>query len=211
MDQLGLRLGIFGGTFDPPHLGHLILASEAAEQLRLDKVLWVITPDPPHKRRQAVSPLAVRLALLETALSGEARFEISRVDVDRPGPQYAVDTLQLLSVQYPDAALYYLIGGDSLHDLPTWYAPDRLLTYIAGLGVMRRPDDRIDLERLDQRLPGLVARLCFIDAPLLEISSRDLRERIRAGRSARYYLPQAVWDRIQDLKLYRDIEDLAQN
>lgn len=197
-----MRLGIFGGTFDPPHLGHLILASEAAGQLHLDKVLWVITPDPPHKHNQAVSPLAVRLALLEAALQGEPLFEISRVDLDRPGPQYAVDTLNLLAGQYPGSALYYLIGGDSLHDLPGWYAPERLIALTAGLGVMRRPGDRIDLERLERLLPGISAKVCSIDAPLLEISSRDLRERIRSGRHARHFLPKAVWELIVKNNFY---------
>jgi nicotinate-nucleotide adenylyltransferase len=200
--ELAVRLGIFGGTFDPPHLGHLILASEAAEQLHLDTVLWVITPDPPHKQFQAVSPLPVRLALLEAALSDEPLFEISRVDLDRPGPQYAVDTLQLLAELYPGSELYYLIGGDSLHDLPGWYAPERLIALTTGLGVMRRPGDRIDMERLERLLPGIAAKLCFIDAPLLEISSRDLRERIRSGRHARHFLSEAVWNLIQKNKTY---------
>ena len=197
-----MRLGIFGGTFDPPHLGHLILASEAAEKLRLDRVLWVITPDPPHKPTSIVSPLAMRLELLQAALQDEPLFEVSRVDLDRPGPQYAVDTLRLLAEQYPGSPLYYLIGGDSLHDLPAWYAPERLIAFTAGIGVMRRPGDRVNLERLEERLPGISAKLCFIDAPLLEISSRDLRERIRSGRPARHFLPEAVWNLISKNRFY---------
>lgn len=202
MDKLTVRLGVFGGTFDPPHLGHLVLASEAAAQLGLDKVLWVITPDPPHKMHQVISPLALRLALLEAVLQGEPGFEISRVDLERPAPQYAVDTLRLLSDQCPGSQLYYLIGGDSLHDLPSWYAPDRLIALTAGLGVMRRPGDQIDLASLERRLPGLSAKLHYIDAPLLEISSRDLRERIRAGRPARHLMPPKVWELIQAGHLY---------
>ena len=198
-----MRCGVFGGTFDPPHLGHLILAAEAADQLCLEKILWVITPDPPHKRAQGVTLLNVRLELLEAALQGEPRWEISRVDIDRPGPQYAADTLTLLAQENPDAQLIYLIGGDSLHDLPAWYAPERLLSTAAGIGVMRRPGVRVDLEQLDRRMPGLKAKLQWVDSPLLEISSRDLRERIHTGRHYRHFLPEAVWELIETRKLYR--------
>ncbi|MCX8025419.1 MAG: adenylyltransferase/cytidyltransferase family protein, partial [Thermanaerothrix sp.] len=90
------RLGIFGGTFDPPHVGHLILASEAADQLHLDRVLWVLTPDPPHKRGQPITPLAIRLKLVMAAIQEDPLFELSRVEIDRPGPHYAVDTLRIL-------------------------------------------------------------------------------------------------------------------
>jgi nicotinate-nucleotide adenylyltransferase len=192
-----VRLGVFGGTFDPPHLGHLILAAEAADQLQLDKVLWVITPDPPHKQFQALRPVDVRLKLLNAAIGCEPGFEISLVDLARPGPQYAVDTLAILTEQNPAAAIYYLIGGDSLHDLPTWYEPERLLALVAGLGVMRRPGDTIDLAALNLQLPGLQSKINLIESPLLDISSRDLRERIRTGRHFRHFLPTAVWKLIQ--------------
>jgi nicotinate-nucleotide adenylyltransferase len=198
------RLGIYGGTFDPPHLGHLILAAEAAEALQLDQVLWVITPDPPHKLNQSVSPLEVRLRLLQAALEGEARFAISRVDIDRPGPQYAADTLRLLKEQNPQAELFYLMGGDSLHDLPDWHQPAQLVSLASGLGVMRRPHVEVDLNTLEKRLPGTREKLCFIDAPLLDISSRDLRLRIQTGRPYRYFLPEPVWRMIEAQNLYRD-------
>jgi nicotinate-nucleotide adenylyltransferase len=196
-------MGVFGGTFDPPHLGHLILAAEAADQLQLNKVLWVITPDPPHKQGQVLRPVEVRLKLLDAAIRCEPKFEISRVDILRPGPQYAVDTLALLSAQNQGSQLFYLIGGDSLHDLPNWYAPERLLAQIAGLGVMRRPGDSVDLQALNQKLSGLQEKVCFIDSPLLDISSRDLRERILSGRHFRHFLPQAVWELIQANQYYR--------
>lgn len=198
-----MRLGVFGGTFDPPHLGHLILAAEAADQLQLDRVLWVITADPPHKQSQNIRPVDVRLILLDAAIRSQPQFEISLVDIARPGPQYAVDTIALLASLNPDAELYYLIGGDSLRDLPTWYAPERLLTQIAGLGVMRRPGDALNLDELNQQLPGLAQKVRFIDSPLLDISSSDLRERIRSGRHYRNFLPQAVWDLIQANHYYR--------
>jgi len=191
-----MRLGVFGGTFDPPHLGHLILAAEAADQLQLDKVLWVITPDPPHKQGAQISPLEVRLRMLQAALNDDARFSISRVDIDRPGPQYAVDTVQIIKQQYPGSQLYYLLGGDSLRDLPKWHAPQRLLATVDGVGVMHRPGDRVDL--------GGGNRACFVDAPLLEIASHDIREAVRNGRHFRYFLPDAVYQIVHELKLYID-------
>ncbi len=197
------RLGIFGGTFDPPHVGHLILAAEACDQLELDRVLWVITPDPPHKLDLHISPLDVRLRMLQAALDDDPRFVISRVDIDRPGPQYAADTVQIIKTQNPGSQLYYLLGGDSLHDLPKWHAPQRLLATVDGVGVMRRPGDRVDMGGLERYLPGIGTRVCFVESPLLEIASRDIRERAADGRHFRYFLPDAVYQIILELGLYR--------
>jgi nicotinate-nucleotide adenylyltransferase len=200
-----VNLGIFGGTFDPPHLGHLILAAEAADQLHLDRVLWVITPDPPHKIGQQISPLAQRLELLEAALRDKPGFTISRVDIDRPGPQYAADTVSILRDVYPDSALYYLLGGDSLRDLPVWYSPQRFLDCLDGLGVMRRPEDQLDLDGLEKALPGTRARVHFVQTPLIDISSRDIRERIQKGRHFGYFLPDAVRRLIEVKGYYRGV------
>jgi nicotinate-nucleotide adenylyltransferase len=197
-----MRLGIFGGTFDPPHIGHLILACEALSQLQLDRLLWVLTPDPPHKQNRSVSSLEQRLALVEAALAQDDSFELSRVEIDRPAPHFAADTIELLQAQYPDASLIYLIGGDSLRDLPTWREPQRFLRNVAGLGVMRRPGDRVNLAKLEKALPGLCDKLQMIDAPLLEIASSDLRLRIASGRPYRYYLPPAVYQLIIDRGYY---------
>jgi len=164
-----MRIGIFGGTFDPPHVGHLILTAEALEQLALDRLLWVLTPDPPHKRGTIVSPLEARLRMVSAAIEGNPAFEISRIEIDRPGPQFAYETVQLLADQFPGDRLYYLIGGDSLRDLPTWRNPQDLLAVVAALGVMRRPRTRINFERLEEAIPGISAKTIFIDAPLLDI------------------------------------------
>ena len=196
------RLGVFGGTFDPPHLGHLILAAEALEQLKLDRLLWVLTSAPPHKQNQAVSPLAVRLELLQALLGSNPMFELSRVDIDRPAPHYAADTVQILAGQYPGAELFYLMGGDSLRDLPAWFHPEIFVGACRGLGVMRRPGDNIDLARLESRLPGVGGKIHFIDSPLLEISSKQIRERIYGGHTYRYYLPEAVFKLIDQKRLY---------
>jgi nicotinate-nucleotide adenylyltransferase len=197
-----MRIGIFGGTFDPPHVGHQILADEAVAQLNLDRLLWVLTPDPPHKQGQMITGLDCRLEMVKAATANNSAFELSRVDIDRHGPHYAVDTVQIIKEQFPSAELFYIIGGDSLHDLPSWYHPQQLLAEVDGLAVMHRPGDQIDLRLLEEKLPGIGAKIRYIDAPLLEISSRQIRERISAGEGYRYYLPPAVLTIIQRENLY---------
>lgn len=196
-----MKLGIFGGTFDPPHLGHLILGAEALNQLRLERLLWLLTPQPPHKPGQEISPLAARLEMLTLALADEPRFEISRVEIDRPGPHYTIESLRLIQAQFPAAELTFLMGGDSLRDLPGWREPAAILA-ACRLGVMRRPGDQIDLRALEARLPGLSRRVDFLDAPLLEISSREIRQRARENAAWRYYLPPKVYDYLQQNPLY---------
>ncbi|HSV86280.1 MAG TPA: nicotinate-nucleotide adenylyltransferase [Levilinea sp.] len=198
-----MRLGVFGGTFDPPHIGHLILAAEASSQLELDRLLWVLTPYPPHKQNQSVSLLEQRLVLVQAVLAQDETFELSQVEIERPAPHFAVDTVELLQAQYPGASLIYLIGGDSLRDLPTWREPQRFMRNVAGLGVMRRPGDQVELDQLEAALPGLRKKLLVIRAPLLEISSSDLRQRIASGRPFRYYLAPAVYDLIVQRGYYR--------
>ena len=199
-----MRLGVFGGTFDPPHLGHLILAAEAYAQLGLERVLWVLTPNPPHKEDQPVTPLTDRLDLLAAALDDDPSFELSRVDVDRPAPHYAVDTLDLLRAQLPQARLVYLMGGDSLSDLPLWHRPTEFLRACDEIGVMLRPGHAMDLDVMDARLPGLRSRARLVRAPLLEISSSDLRRRIAQGQPYRYLLPEAVYQLITSRRLYQE-------
>jgi nicotinate-nucleotide adenylyltransferase len=197
------RLAFFGGTFDPPHLGHLILAAEAQAQLGLEQVHFVLTADPPHKRGRRISPAGQRLTLLQAALKDQPLFAVSRVEIERPGPHFTVDTMQLLSKQFPRKELVYLVGGDSLRDLPKWERPAEFLRSIDALGVMRRPASRIDLNSLEKKLPGLSKKVEFIDAPLLEISSSEIRQRIKAGGHYQYFLPPAVFKLIQSKKLYR--------
>ena len=197
-----MRVGVFGGTFDPPHLGHLILAAEALYQLRLDRLLWVLTQDPPHKHGHMIRPWEERFEMVRLEIDEDPAFELSRVDIDRPGPHYAVDTMSILAQQIPGAELFYLIGGDSLCDLPTWHEPRRFLQSCAGLGVMPRPGDSINLDALESVLPGISARVHFITTPLLEISSTDIRQRITDGRPFRYYLTPLVYQYIRKTNLY---------
>jgi nicotinate-nucleotide adenylyltransferase len=196
------RLGIFGGTFDPPHVGHLILAEIALAALELDRLLWVLTPDPPHKQGRLISPLVQRLELLHAALAGDDRFELSRIDIDRPPPHYALDTVRLLRENYPDAQLIYLMGGDSLRDLPTWHQPQKFVLACDEIGVMRRPGAVFDLTSLAKQLPGLSQRVRFVEAPLIEIAASDIRRRVAAGLPYRYFLPEKVYQLIKSNGLY---------
>ena len=196
------RLGIFGGTFDPPHIGHLILAAEAYQQLALDKLLWVLTPDPPHKQNMEITSLAHRLDMIQAAISGDANFELSTVDIDRPGPHYAVDTVKILKEQQPGMDWIYIMGGDSLRDLPTWRAPKELVNMVSALGVMLRPGVKIDLPLIESKIPGVSAKVIYINSPLLDISASDIRQRVGNEQSFRYLVPPGVYQIIYELGLY---------
>ena len=197
------RLGIFGGTFDPPHIGHLALAAEACHQLQFERLLWMLTPTSPLKRGQDITPVEHRQAMLERAIAGNPDFELSRIELDHPGPYYTVDTMRRFADLNPSAKLILLIGGDSLRDLPRWHRPTDLVTACYEIGVFRRPGDSVNLLALEQQVPGTQARVRYIDAPLLEISSSDIRRRIRAGLPFRYFLSHSVYEYIQENNLYR--------
>ena len=197
------RIGIFGGTFDPPHLGHLILASEAHVQLKLTRLLWVLTPVPPHKMNRPISSLDDRLAMVKLALSDERSFELSNIEIERPGPHYTLDTIGVFSKLYPNDDLILLLGGDSLRDLPTWHRPADLVAACHQIGVMRRPGDSIDMDKLEAKIPGLKAKVKFVEAPLLEIASSEIRQRAARGLPFRYYLLPAVYQYIQKQNLYK--------
>jgi nicotinate-nucleotide adenylyltransferase len=199
-----LRVGLLGGSFDPVHIGHLILAEEARGQLDLSQVYFVPAADPPHKRNRRLAPVQHRINMLELALRGNKQFAISRVDVDRPGPHYTVDLVQLVRRQLPPGAeLFFLMGFDSLRDLPTWREPSRLIA-TAQLVALTRPDIPIDWEHLESNLPGVRERVIILDMPELEIASNDLRERVRRGRSIRYQVPDCVREYIKDHHLYSE-------
>lgn len=196
------KIGIFGGTFDPPHIAHLVLASEACTQLSLDRLLWVLTPMPPHKGGQSITETSQRLEMVRRAIKADSHFELSTVELDRPGPQYAVDTVREIQRANPGAELTYLFGEDSLRDILTWHDPGTFISYCHYLGVMRRPGVQVDLNELEKHLRGLTGKIRWLECPLLEIASRAIRERIRDGRPFRYFLPENVYKYIVDQKLY---------
>jgi nicotinate-nucleotide adenylyltransferase len=206
------RLGLLGGTFDPPHYGHLLLADTARAQLRLQRVLFAPAGQPPHKPKNQPSPVAHRLAMVQAALdeAGKATFLLSRVDVDRPGPHYTVDTLELLHAQYPAAQVWLIVGADSLADLPHWRDPARI-TALARLAVLARPGYEPHLERLAAQLfpgddatppPDLRQSIEWLPGPSLDLSSSALRQRARQGLPLRYLTPGSVQAYIHQHGLY---------
>lgn len=204
--KLHERVGLFGGTFDPPHVGHLILASEAKSQLELTRVLWTVTPDPPHKQDQPITSLEHRLAMVQLAIQDNPSFELSKIELERPGPHYTVDTIRLLAEQNPEAEIVPIIGGDSLQDLPTWHRPQEILYAAHWVGVMRRPGEETNLQALERELPGISSKVHYVDAPLLEIASREIRDRVAEGKPFRYYLPLPVYKYINEHHLYQQTE-----
>lgn len=202
-DNHKMRLGILGGTFDPIHIGHLILAEEAWYQLGLEKVLLVPAGDPPHKRDRRLTPVKHRVAMIELAIADNPHLELSRVDVDRPGPHYTVDMVRLHLERYgPGTDLYFLMGLDSLADLPNWHEPKRLVE-LCNLVALSRPDSGFDWDTLEERLPAVRWRVIFLPMPELQISSQMLQQRVRQGRPLRYQVLPAVEQYIQDHCLYQ--------
>lgn len=197
------KIGYFGGTFDPPHIGHLALASEAAYQFELSRLYWGLTPDPPHKQEQAITPLAHRLEMLKLLAAENPLFEISYLEINRPGPHYTIDTIQLLKQQEPDAEIILLIGDDSLLDLPAWRRPLDLIVAVSKIGVMRRVGDSPDYSALYERIPGLADKVDFIDALVQPISSREIRQRVEESGVYRCYTLPSVADYIEEHNLYR--------
>ncbi len=199
-------LGILGGTFDPPHYGHLALAENARVRLRLDCVLFVLAGQPPHKPERPITPARHRAALVEMAIADNPAFAISRVDLDRPGPHYTVEMLALLQRKHPQAEMFFLIGGDSLAQFLTWCDPAGIVRQ-ARLAVMARPGYEPDLDALGQSVPGIRERLVWLDAPHLDISSSDLRRRVRAGLPLRYLVPPPVESYIRKHRLYEALPE----
>ncbi len=198
-----LRLGVLGGTFDPPHVGHLILAEEARTRLQLEKVLFVPAGDPWRKGGQEVTPAQHRLAMVRLLLASDPYFEVSTLEVEREGPSYTVDTLESLHQQYGlELELYFILGEDALHDLPSWKESARIIS-LAWLAVAPRPVERgTATAHLQATVPGLSERIVPLPMPIIDISSTSLRERARAGLSLRYLVPLGVEEYIRRHGLY---------
>lgn len=185
-----MRLGVFGGTFDPVHVGHLAIARAALEAVPLDRVLFVPARRSPLKERGPFASEADRLAMLETAISDEPRFSLSHAELEREGPSYTVETLERLA---GDDELFLILGSDALADFPRWKDPERIARLVTLL-VADRPGTPV---------PAADAPVRMFDAPRLDISSRELRARVARGRSLRYLVPEAAWRHIEARGLYR--------
>lgn len=198
------KLAVFGGTFDPVHVGHLIIAEIMRHHLNLEQVIFLPAGRPPHKPGQVLSADADRLAMLKLAIADTDAFTISTIDLDRPGASYTADTLRVLQEQAGhDHVLHFLMGQDSLRDFPTWHRPD-LIAQRARLVVALRPGVSVSVEQAEEAVPATRGRIQLVPVPLIGISSRELRTAIRSGGPFRYQVLPAVADYIEDRSLYRD-------
>jgi nicotinate-nucleotide adenylyltransferase len=203
------RIGILGGTFDPVHYGHLVIAEEVYATLELTKVVFVPAGQPPHKTNVEITAAQHRLNMLQLAIASNPHFSISRVDMERPGPSYTVDMLRLLHEQWGEQTeLYFIIGSDSLEDLLIWHNPSGILEQLTYLVAVRRPgysESQAFYDRLEARLPGIKQKLLVVDTPQFDTSSSDLRKRVAEGRPITYQTPETVESYIVQYGLYRTI------
>ena len=202
-----MRIGVFGGSFDPVHYGHLILAEQCREQAQLDEVWFVPSARHPLKTNRTPTSFEQRVAMLQLAIAGQQNFRIETLENDRPGPSYTADTLDELHRRHPDNELFLLLGSDTLAELPQWHEPDRIIKR-ATIVVMERRGTQAaeDSETLKQSLAlptEMTVRLQFVDVPAIDIASRDIRQRIQDGCSVRFMLPSAVEDYISKNQLYK--------
>ncbi len=199
-----MRIGIFGGTFDPVHLGHLILAEQCRDQAGLDEVWFLPSYHPPHKARPELTRFEQRCDMLELATAGHPAFRIERIEKELPPPSYTAATLTELRRRHPDHEFFLLIGADSLPDLPGWFEPLRVVSQ-AGLIVAPRPGVMLwTAERLATALGVEVGavRLRYVACPMIDIASRELRRAVADRMSIRYMVPRAVEEFIRERKLY---------
>ncbi len=194
------RIGVLGGTFDPIHYGHLAAAEEARAKLSLREVVFVVAGLPPHKLGEEITPAEDRYAMVELAISSNPHFSLSRIDMDRPGPSYTVDTIALLRQKWTEE-IYFIMGMDSLMEIDTWHEPQRLIQ-LCRLVAVERPGYEPDLERLEETIPGITARTEIIDMPEVDISSTDLQRRVREGLPIKYQVPPEVEEYIYKHRLY---------
>jgi nicotinate-nucleotide adenylyltransferase len=196
------RIGVIGGTFDPIHYGHLAAAEEARVRVNLEKVLFVVALLPPHKLDEDVTPVEHRLAMVRLGIASNPHFEISLVDVDRPGPSFTVDTISMLQEQWgPDSELFFVMGLDSLVEVPTWHQPERLIR-LCHLVAVSRPRFEVDMRQLEASVPGISSRVEIIDMPEVDISSSDLQRRVKEGLPIKYQVPEEVERYIIEHRLY---------
>ena len=195
------RVGVLGGTFDPPHVGHLILGEVAREQLGLDVVLFVPAGQPPHKTDRSITPVRHRQQMTQLAIADNAHFQLDTTDIERPAPHYTSTLLPLLQAKYM-AELWLLIGSDSLADFLSWHEPAAVLAH-CHLGVLPRPGSDVEWEPLVAELPILPEKVDWLVGPSIALSSTHIRERVRQNQSLRYLIPPAVLDFIERIELYR--------
>jgi nicotinate-nucleotide adenylyltransferase len=194
-----MKVGILGGTFDPVHNGHLLLAEQAREQLELEQVLFIPAGEPWRKSGRSITPAEHRLAMLKAAIEGNEHFAISDIELRREGPTYTADTLAALAGERLDDQFWFIVGADALADLPNWRDPQRIVQH-AMLAVAPRDAQEVNVAALN--IEGIADRIVMFDCPAVAISSTDVRARVGAGRSVRYLVPDAVAPYIEREGLY---------
>jgi nicotinate (nicotinamide) nucleotide adenylyltransferase len=200
------RVGVYGGTFDPIHLGHLAIAEEARWFLNLDRVLFVPAAVQPFKPYQQGAAPEQRLQMVRLACHANPAFQVSTVEIERPPPSLTADTLDLLRAAEPAWRFWFVLGADAVQDLPRWSRAQAIID-TTPLAIVGRPGYAVDTAALERALPGFRANSTFIAGPHLDISSSDLRRRIVLGRPVRYQLPEPVWNYIEHQRIYRSITD----
>ena len=200
-----MNIGIFGGTFDPPHFGHLILAERCREQAGLDQVWFLVSYAPPHKTDQAITRFEQRCEMVALATTGQPAFRVEPIEKELPPPSYTAETLAELIRRHPDNKFSLIIGGDSLYDLPTWYQPVRVVRQAQLIAVPRPGVNLIPPEALAEQLgvPSSEVRLQVVECPQVDISSRDIRSRVKADQTIRFLVPRSVEEFLRDRKLYK--------
>lgn len=198
------RIGFFGGTFDPPHNGHLELAKTALDGMKLDEVLWVITPQSPLKT-VTYSTLEQRIAMVSMIISGLSGMVLCDVDMKREAPYYTVDTARLIRQRYQsEVQLYFILGGDSLGNLVKWHqAQELIFKRLNGLIVARRPGDALDMDSLETAMPGISSATTFLNMRQMDVSSWKIRRKVSQGDSIEGDVPISIADFITSEKLYR--------
>lgn len=194
MDTLDKHIGLFGGTFNPPHIGHLIIAQEALKQLNLDEVWWMPASQPPHKKKVEDVLDEHRIEMVKNTIGNNNQFSLSLLEFERSGPSYTIDTIRLLKQRYPGTNFTFIMGGDMVHSLSSWHEIDQLnkLVQFAGVGREGFPVDH-HWERY---------KVKHVEVPYIAISSTFIRSRYEAGENIRYFVADDVWKYIEEHQLY---------
>lgn len=199
-----MRIGIFGGTFDPPHLGHLILAERCREAASLDEVWFLPSFRPPHKQGEPLTRFESRCEMVALATVGQPSFRVVKLESELPPPSYTAETLRVLIERHASDQFKLILGGDSLHDFPGWHRPD-LIVARAGLIAVPRPGVAVvSAAELAAKIgvSESAVELLIVDSPLVDLSSTDIRRRVAAGKTIRYLVPRAVEEYVREKRLY---------
>ena len=200
-----MRIGLFGGTFDPIHLGHLILAEIVLEQMNLDTIWFLPSGSPPHKLKNEITPPRSRAEMVEFAIAGDKRFSMNPMEFEREGPTYSFETLELLRENHPEDEFFFIIGADSLEDFPGWKKPERIVELATVVAVNRGHQSDEEMERMKSALPDEIAsRVEIVSMPAIDLSSTEIRKRVKQQKSIRYMVPHAVDAYIKNQNLYSE-------